>query len=108
MFPSGPQLQAKNAQEYMALIDQAIAEMEDLRDVVTFSADYSGELEDYVGQLGKHLDDLKRSLTPDNPRLTGEDLPMMPIVNSANLALLPFKNLLLRINATNRYGYHSG
>jgi len=101
MFPSGPKPQAKDAQEYLALIDQAIAEVEDLRGIIRFD----DSSDDFVEKLAASLAELKRSLDPANPRLTGKPLPFMAIVEQTNTALLPFRNLLLRIDATNRLGY---
>ena len=101
MFPSGPSPQAKDAQEYLALIDQAIAEVDDLRGIITFD---DGS-DDFVEKLAASLAELKRSLDPNNPKLTGKPLPFMAIVEETNTALLPFRGLLLRIDATNRLGY---
>ena len=101
MFNGGPKPQAKDAREYLALIDQAIAEVEDLRDVITFE---DGD-DSFVEKLASSLKTLKQSLDPANPQLTGEPLPFMRIVEEVELSLLPFKNLLLRIDATNRLGY---
>jgi len=101
MFNGGPKPQAKDAREYLALIDQAIAEVEDLRDVITFDDDSDS----FVEKLATSLKTLKQSLDPANPQLTGKPLAFMAIVEETELSLLPFKNLLLRIDATNRLGY---
>lgn len=103
MIPTGPSVQAENAKEYLDLIDQAIAEVEDLRDVVHFGSE--DEMDDYVDKLGNFLLDMKQSLDPVNPALSGKDLPFMDLVNATDTALLPFKHLLLKINATNKFGY---
>ncbi len=105
MTPSGPGIPAKDAREYIDLIDQAICEVEDLRDVVQCDTGSGDELDGYVDKLGRFLVEMKQTLDASNPRLSGTDLPFMALVNATDTALLPFKQLLLRINATNKFGY---
>ena len=106
MIPRGPKLQAKDAKEYLELIEQAISEVDDLRSSVAFDEGYHGEMDGYVDKLGKHLDKLKKSLNPENPELTGENLGFMEVVAVTDISFLPFKHLLLRINATNKLGFN--
>jgi hypothetical protein len=107
MIPSGPKMQAQDAKEYMELIEQAIFEVEDLGAAIKFDEDYRGEMDGFVVKLEKHLQELKQSLDPAAPELTGKDLPFMDVVRETDIAFLPFKHLMLRINATNKLGYNS-
>ena len=106
MIPSGPKLQAQDAKEYLELIEQAIFEVADLRASVEFDEGYRGEMDGYVDKLGAHLDKLKKSLDPENPELTGKDLAFMEVVSVTDISFLPFKHLLQRINATNKFGFN--
>ncbi len=96
-------LRASSTQELIRWIDQALSEVDDLRDVVSFNAAAMQEGETFIDQLDKGLRSLRSAVDSGRHRYEDKDLPFMRTLQEAD-ALIPFRHLLVRINATHRKG----
>ncbi|NNG11805.1 MAG: general secretion pathway protein GspF [Halobacteria archaeon] len=95
---------ARSAEEYAALVDQAIFDLKELR----ASTDYDIEAIDtntaYLGVLLEELRELRASMADGSYLFGRNDLPFMRIVKQHSERELPFIRLLYQINATHRQG----
>ncbi len=103
MLPSGPSIRARSPEEFVELVDQALLEVDDLRDVLSFDEEHMSGAGSFLDQMDRGLRDLKSALNDGRYRHRDEDLPFMAAIQEAE-ALIPFRHLLLRINATHRKG----
>jgi hypothetical protein len=88
----------------MDLVDRAITEVEDLKDVLVFDQAVMDGDESFTTQLEVALVKLQKQLQAGEHAFKNEDLPFMPIVEDTDAGLLPFRHLLVRINETHRKG----
>jgi hypothetical protein len=100
-----PNIQAKSAAEFIDLVDRAIAEIDDLNDVLVFDQAAKGnDEESFTSKLEVALMRLKKQLLAGEHEFKNEDLPFMQVVEDTDAGLLPFRHLLVRINETHRKG----
>jgi len=97
-------IRARSMQEYRDLIQQALFETADLRASAEFDEEYMGDSMTFTDPLEAALRDLEREVAQDTYVFGGEDLPFMPIVVATAPSVLPFRQLLFRINDTHRNG----
>ena len=102
--PNLPDPRATSQKEFVSLVEQALSEVEDLREVLHFSGQPAGET--FIDRLEKGLLALQQALADGAYRSEDRDLPFMDAVNEAE-SMLPFRHLLLRINATHRKGINT-
>ncbi len=97
-------LRPKTAEEYVSLIDNALFEIEDLRAAAEYDEDSMGEALKFLDELEQQVRGLKDRMAEGTYRFEDRDLPFMKLVRTADDRLLPFKQLLVIINATHRKG----
>ena len=103
MPPNRTSLRARSTEEFMQWINQALTEVDDLRDVISFSAAALQGGETFIDQLDAGLRTLRTSVGSGDHRYEDKDLPFMQTLQDTE-ALIPFRHLLLQINATHRKG----
>ncbi len=100
----GPSLQAASLAEFRRLIDEALAELDDLQDVLHFDAGLPEGQDSFLDRLRRSLQALRRRAAADDYPFGGGELDFMPLVRETPMSLLPCKHLLLRIDETHRRG----
>ncbi len=95
---------AKTVEEYVALIQDALYEVSEVRAAIEFD-------EEGMGEAPKYIDDIEDVLnTIYNQMKTGDycwntgDLPYIPIIRELDDGVIPFRPLLIRINDTHKNG----
>lgn len=95
---------ARTMEEYRDLIHQALFETAELRASAEFDEEYMGDSMRFTAPLETALRELAEAVQSDGYSFGGEDLPFMPLVVTTAPSVLPFRQLLIRINDTHRLG----
>lgn len=102
-MPSSPHIRARSRAEFVELVDQALVEVADLRDVLSFDEAQMSGAGSFIDEMDQGLRELRDALANGGYRHRDADLPFMEAIRDVD-ALIPFRHLLLRINATHRKG----
>ena len=97
-------LRPATAEEYARLVDQAIAELEDILEAASYDFDEVGENPGFVEVLLKELRELRHTMADGSYQFGRNDLPFMRIVKRQTDKELPCIRLLYQINQTHREG----
>jgi len=94
----------KTAEQYVDLVDQALFEIEDLRAAAEYDMDSMGAATEFLEELERDVRRLRASMA-DGSYLFGKDnLPFFNIIRHQDERILPFRQLLLKINETHIKG----
>ncbi|VAW77093.1 hypothetical protein MNBD_GAMMA15-1073 [hydrothermal vent metagenome] len=94
----------KTAEEYVDLVDQALFEIEDLRAAAEYDMESMGAATDFLSELERDVRTLRDSMADGSYLFGKEDLRFVNVVARQDERILPFKQLLLKINETHRKG----
>lgn len=94
----------KTAEAYVDLVDQALFEIEDLRAAAEYDTDSMGAATEFLEELERDVRALRRSMADGSYRFGRTDLPFVKAVEHQSERILPFKQLLLKINETHVNG----
>jgi hypothetical protein len=94
----------KTPEQYVDLVDQAIFEIEDLRLAAEYDMDSMGAATDFLSELEQDVRQLRESMADGSYRFGKENLPFVKVVENQDERILPFKQLLLKINETHIKG----
>ncbi len=95
---------ASTVEEYVALIKDAIYEVEEMRAAIEFDEEFMTEAAGYVNELDRTLQDLLTSMQDGSYCWSTGDLKFMDMVRDLDERVLPFRSLLIRINDTHKNG----
>lgn len=91
-------------EEYVALIKDALYEVDEMRAAIEFDEEYMTDAGAYINELDRTLNDLIQSMTDGSYCWRTGDLPFMDYVRDLDERVLPFRSLLIRINDTHKNG----
>jgi hypothetical protein len=94
----------KTPEQYVDLVDQALFEIEDLRLAAEYDMESMGAATEFLGELENDVRALRDSMADGTYRFGKEDLPYVKVVEHQDERILPFKQLLLKINETHTKG----
>ena len=94
----------KTAEEYVDLVDQALFEIEDLRMAAEYDMDSMGAAMDFLEDLARDVRKLRDSMADGSYMFGKENLPFFKIAEQQEERILPFRQLLLKINETHING----
>ena len=94
----------KTPEQYVDLVDQAIFEIEDLRLAAEYDMDSMGAATEFLAELEQDLRKLRQSMADGSYRFGKENLAFVRVVEHQDERILPFKQLLLKINETHIKG----
>lgn len=95
---------ARTAQEYAGLVDQVIAELEDILEASSYDFNEVEENLDFVEILLKEMRQLRSTMADGSYQFGRNDLPFMRIVKRHTDKELPCIRLFYQINQTHREG----
>jgi hypothetical protein len=94
----------KTAEEYVDLVDQALFEIEDLRMAAEYDMDSMGAAMDFLEDLARDVRKLRDSMADGSYMFGKENLPFFKLAEQQEERILPFRQLLLKINETHING----
>jgi hypothetical protein len=94
---------AKTTEDYIDWIQQAIFEIQDLRDCLEYYLDEQGHYPAFLEPLDKQINALFESMKNGTYRWGTEDLEFLALARK-HADEIPFVDLLARINETHRHG----
>ena len=94
----------KTAEAYVDLVDQALFEIEDLRLAAEYDMDSMGAATEFLAELEQDVRKLRNAMADGSYRFGKDDLPFVKVVAHQDERVLPFKQLLLKINETHVNG----
>ena len=94
----------KTPGQYVDLVDQALFEIEDLRLAAEYDMDSMGAATEFLADLEHDVRKLRRAMADGSYRFGKENLPFVNVVENQDERILPFKQLLLKINETHIKG----
>lgn len=97
-------IRARSMQEYRDLTEQALHDVQELRASIEFDEEFMGDALVFLDPLETHIRDLHRAIIDGQYQFSKQNLPFMSIVYETPGSLLPFKQLLIRINDTHTQG----
>ena len=94
----------KTPEEFVDLVDQALFEIEDLRMAAEYDMDSMGAATEFLEELERDVRRLRDSMADGSYRFGKENLPFVKVVEQQDERILPFRQLLLKINETHLQG----
>ena len=94
----------KTPEQYVDLVDQALFEIEDLRLAAEYDMDSMGAATEFLADLEHDVRKLRHAMADGSYRFGKENLPFVTVVENQDERILPFKQLLLKINETHIKG----
>ena len=94
----------KTAEQYAALVQQAIYELEDIIEAANFDIDEIDANLEYIEVLLRELRTMRASMQDGSYQFGRQDLPLMRVVKQHSESDLPCIRLLYDINQTHRLG----
>ena len=91
-------------QEYRDLIEQALYDAQELRASIEFDEEFMGDALVFLDPLEASIRELLHTVKDGSYAFSEQNLPFMSIVYETPGSLLPFKQLLIRINDTHTQG----
>ncbi len=98
----------KTPEAYVDLVDQALFEIEDLRLAAEYDMDSMGAANEFLADLERDVRKLRDSMADGSYRFGKENLPFFNVVEQQDERILPFRQLLLKINETHLKGLDAG
>jgi len=95
---------ARSVDEYVALLKEAIYEVEEMRAAIDYDEEYMGEARTFITELEQSLKDVFESMKDGSYCWRTGDLEFMSMIDQVDDRLLPFRSLLIRINDTHKNG----
>ena len=97
----------KTAEEYVDLVDQALFEIEDLRMAVEYDTESMGAATEFLQDLERDVRKLRDSMADGSYMFGKENLSFFKIAEQQDERVLPFRQLLLKINETHINGLNA-
>jgi hypothetical protein len=94
----------KTPEQYVDLVEQALFEIEDLRLAAEYDMESMGAATEFLAELERDVQALRKSMADGSYRFGKENLPFVKVVERQDERILPFKQLLLKINETHIHG----
>lgn len=98
----------KTPEEYVDLVEQALFEIEDLRAAAEYDIESMGAATEFLQDLEDDVRALRQSMADGSYTFGKENLRFMRVAEHQDERILPFKQLLMKINETHVKGLDAG
>lgn len=95
---------ARTVDEYVALIKDAIYEVEDMRAAIEYDEEFMADSSKIIDELESSLKEVLDAMQNGTYNWRTGDLKYIPIIKDLDERVVPFRALLLRINDTHKHG----
>lgn len=89
------------------MVNEALDEIQDLKDAIEFDEDEMSEAAGFVDALDAQVRKLRDSMADGSYQFEDRDLAFMPVIADKSPHFLPFKEFLETINHTHRKGLNA-
>lgn len=97
-------IRARTVDEYVALIREALYEVEEMRASIEFDEESMGPFRQFIDDLETSLKQLYQSMLDGSYCWRTGDLAYMEVIRNLDDKAMPIRNLLTRINETHKKG----
>ncbi len=95
---------ARSVEEYVALIKDAIYEIDDMKAAIEYDGDSMAQARTYVDEIDDELHSMYEQMGSGDYCWNTGDLKFMSHVKQHDEHSMPFRQLLIRINETHKNG----
>jgi len=95
---------ARTADEYVALVKDALYEVQDMRAAIEYDEEGMGDGSKVIAELEEILNDIYKSMQQGDYCWHTGDLKYMDLIRDLDDGVVPFHSLLIRINDTHKNG----
>ena len=95
---------ARTVDEYIALIKDAVYEVDELRASIEYDEEGMGEGSKFIDELESNLKEIYNSMVSGDYCWRTGDLKYMELIRHMDEGTLPFRSLLIQINETHIKG----
>lgn len=95
---------ARTVDEYVALIRDAIYEVEDMRAAIEYDEEFMSDSRKIIDELESSLKGILDAMQEGTYNWRTGDLEYIPVIKDLDERVVPFRSLLLRINDTHKHG----
>ncbi|MDH5472428.1 MAG: general secretion pathway protein GspF [Gammaproteobacteria bacterium] len=95
---------AKTVDEYVALVKEAIYEVDDMRAAIEYDEEGMGDVAKFIDELESNLKEVFDAMVKGTYCWRTGDLKYMDLIRNMDEGTLPFRALLVQINETHKKG----
>lgn len=95
---------ARTVDEYIALIKDAVYEVDEMRASIEYDEEGMGEGSKFIDELESNLKEIYNSMLSGDYCWRTGDLKYMELIRHMDEGVLPFRSLLIQINETHKKG----
>lgn len=95
---------AKTVEEYVAWVKDAVYEVEDMRASIEYDEEGMGASKPYIEEIERSLKEVLALMSAGDYCWNTGDLSYVPVIRDLDESVLPFRQLLIRINDTHKAG----
>ncbi len=95
---------AKTVEEYVAWLKDALYEVEDMRASIEYDEEGMGATKPYIEEIESSLKEIFKQMESGDYCWNTGDLSYIPVIRDLDENVVPFRQLLIRINDTHKKG----
>ena len=95
---------ARTVDEYVAMIRDAIYEVEEMRAAIEYDEEYMSDSSKIIDELESSLKEIIDAMQKGEYSWRTGDLRYISMIKDLDERIVPFRSLLLRINDTHKHG----
>ncbi len=95
---------ARTVEEYVAWIKDALYEVEDMRASIEYDEEGMGAARPYIEDIERSLKDIFQLMESGDYCWNTGDLSYVSVIRDLDESVVPFRQLLIRINETHKVG----
>lgn len=95
---------ARTVDEYVAMIQDAIYEVDEMRASIEYDEEYMAESSAIIDELESTLKEMMDAMKNGTYGWRTGDLKYIAVIKDLDERVVPFRSLLLRINDTHKHG----
>ena len=95
---------ARTVEEYVAWVKDALYEIEDMRASIEYDEEGMGATKPYIEDIESSLKNIFKLMKSGDYCWNTGDLPYISVIRDLDENIIPFRQLLIRINDTHKQG----
>jgi len=95
---------ARTVEEYVAWVKDALYEVDDMRASIEYDEEGMGAMKPFIEEIENSLKDIFKLMEAGDYCWNTGDLPYVAVIRDLDESVVPFRQLLIRINDTHKNG----